>query len=258
MAATRPSHRDGMPVVPHRQHAIAASLLAGIAAGEWGPDQRLPVERELAERYGCTRITLRQALQQLEAEGRIYRENRRGWFVSPARIRYDPTSIAGFMQYVAAQGRIPRTELLSARRQPAGADLAARMALATPQEQVFVLHRRRWIDRRAVLLETNVLRTDWAPALLDHDLAGSLGAVLDAMGLHLARSRLSLFPAALDARQATLLHSTAGAPCLHLQRLNYDADDRIVELDLESWRHDALEVGVDVAALPTEHLATDL
>ena len=27
--------------------------------------------------------TLRQALQQLEAEGLVYRENRRGWFVSP-------------------------------------------------------------------------------------------------------------------------------------------------------------------------------
>jgi transcriptional regulator, GntR family len=235
-------------VNPHRQHTIAASLLAGIAAGEWGPDQRLPVERALAARYGCTRVTLRQALQQLEAEGRVYRENRRGWFVSPARVRYDPTSIAGFMQYVAAQGRRPRTELLSADRQVAGPALAARMALEAPDCEVFVLRRRRWIDRRAVLLETNVVRADWAPGLLDQPLAGSLGAVLEGLGLHLARSRLSLYPAALDAAQAALLQATAGSPCLQLQRLNYDRAGRLVELDLEAWRHDALEIGVEVVA----------
>ncbi|PPT73354.1 GntR family transcriptional regulator, partial [Xanthomonas arboricola] len=45
-----------------RQHAITEIVSSQIAAGEWGPDQRLPVERELAERFGCTRITLREAL----------------------------------------------------------------------------------------------------------------------------------------------------------------------------------------------------
>ncbi len=62
--------------------------------------------------------TLRQALQQLEAEGLVYRENRRGWFVSPRRTRYDPTRISGFMDHVSAQGRTPRTECRQAMRCP--------------------------------------------------------------------------------------------------------------------------------------------
>ena len=50
-------------------HALATDLGAGrLLAGE-----RFPTERELAERFGCTRVTLRQALQRLEAEGVIYR-----------------------------------------------------------------------------------------------------------------------------------------------------------------------------------------
>lgn len=227
---------------------IVDALLTRIEAGEWGADQRLPVERELAELFGCTRITLREALQQLEAYGRIYRENRRGWFVSAARVRHDPTSIAGFMQYVAAQGRQPRTELLGAQRQPAGAELARWLELPDPGEEVFVLQRRRWIDRRAVLLETNVLRASWVPTLLEHDLAGSLSAVLTQLGLRQARSQLTMYPSSLDAEQAVLLQSTAGTPCFRLQRVSYAADGQAVEFDVESWRHDALAVTVDVQA----------
>ncbi|WP_394686723.1 UTRA domain-containing protein [uncultured Xanthomonas sp.] len=228
---------------------IADALLARIAAGEWRADQRLPVERELAALFGCTRITLREALQQLESDGHIYRENRRGWFVSAPRVRHDPNSIAGFMQYVAAQGGVPRTELLAAQRQPAGPTLARHLHLDDPDAEVFVLRRRRWIGRRAVLLETNAILAVWAPRLLDHDLAGSLSAVLtQRLGLRQARSRLSMYPATLDAEQAVLLQSTAGTPCFRLQRVSYDPDGRAVEFDIESWRHDVLEVSVDVYA----------
>lgn len=231
-----------------RSQYIVEALLGRIDEGEWGADQRLPVERELAESFGCTRITLREALQQLEAEGRIYRENRRGWFISPTRVQHDPTRIAGFMQYVAAQGRQPRTELLEVRRQPAGARLAHWLELSDPDEDVFVLRRRRWIDRRAVLLETNVLRAAWVPALLEHDLAGSLSAVLARLGLRQVRSRLSMYPSSLNAGQAKLLHSTVGTPCFRLQRVSYADDGRAVEFDIESWRHDALAVTVEVQA----------
>ncbi|MEQ4573406.1 MAG: UTRA domain-containing protein [Gammaproteobacteria bacterium] len=231
-----------------RGQRIVDALLARIEAGEWAGDQRLPVERELAELFGCTRITLREALQQLEAEGRIYRENRRGWFVSAARVHHDPTSIAGFMQFVAEQGRQPRTELLGARRQPAGTEWARRLELDDPGEEVFVLQRRRWIDRRAVLLETNVLRASWVPTLFEHDLAGSLSAILAQLGLRQARSRLTMFPSSLDAEQAALLQSTAGTACFRLQRVSYAADGHAVEFDIESWRHDALAVTVDVRA----------
>ncbi len=230
------------------RQAITEAIGGRIGAGEWEADHRLPVERELAELFGCTRITLREALQQLEAEGRIYRENRRGWFVSPPRVRYDPTRIAGFMQYVAAQGRQPRTELLSARRQPADASIAAAMAMETGEE-VFLLQRRRWIGRRPVLLETNAVRASWAPTLLQHDLAGSLSTVLNrTLGLYQRSSRLSMHPASLDRAQAGLLQCTAGTPCFRLRRVSYDDDGQAVEYDIESWRHDALDVTVQVNA----------
>lgn len=51
--------------------------------GALAPSTKLPAERRLSESFSTTRITLREALGQLESQGLIYREERRGWFVSP-------------------------------------------------------------------------------------------------------------------------------------------------------------------------------
>ena len=51
------------PVPLH--HQVYLDLAAALDAGEWQPDDRLPPERELAERYGCSLITVRRALSEL-------------------------------------------------------------------------------------------------------------------------------------------------------------------------------------------------
>ena len=57
---------------------------------------KLSSERKLAEDFNTTRVTLREALSLLESEGHVYREDRRGWFISPAPLRYDPTNTSNF------------------------------------------------------------------------------------------------------------------------------------------------------------------
>ncbi|MGM2783185.1 GntR family transcriptional regulator, partial [Bacillus cereus group sp. Bce022] len=69
----------------------------------------------LAESFSTTRVTLREALSLLEAEGRIYREDRRGWFISPSPPRYDPTQNLTFEQLAKTQQRVPTVQLLTAK-----------------------------------------------------------------------------------------------------------------------------------------------
>ena len=90
-----------------------------------GVSAKLPGERELQSRFGAARGTVREALFQLEAEGRIYRRDRSGWYICPAPIVYDPTQWAGFMAYVSKQGRTPSTETLSAELAPASPAVGA-------------------------------------------------------------------------------------------------------------------------------------
>ncbi|TDE36956.1 FadR/GntR family transcriptional regulator [Antarcticimicrobium sediminis] len=62
---------------------IVERLATLIALGELEPDGRLPPERILATRFGISRSRLRQALDQLESEGAVYRRQGRGTFAAP-------------------------------------------------------------------------------------------------------------------------------------------------------------------------------
>ena len=87
---------------PRTVTAICRALQEQIDHGLLPEGGRLPAERALSELFETTRITLREALGQLEAEGLIYREERRGWFVSPRRLAYNPLVRSHFHAMVAA------------------------------------------------------------------------------------------------------------------------------------------------------------
>lgn len=229
-----------------RQLRVRDHLVAQLRDGALDGQAKLPTERALAERLQCNRVTLREALQQLEAEGLLYRENRRGWFVSPPRVRYDPTQLSRFTDFVTAQGRRPLTECLHAETRPAGALYGSHLQLAETAP-IHLLQRRRWIDQRPVLVEEIAIDADWCPGLLEADLGGSLVTVLaERFGLGHSRSRIGLFPSTLTAEHAELLRVCPGSSSLRIERLNY-AGERPVEYDREFWRHDVLEVELDVA-----------
>ncbi|GGT42411.1 GntR family transcriptional regulator [Streptomyces purpureus] len=68
----------------HLKTVISEALDSDFAVGEI-----LPNERELAARFGVARATLRQALEQLELEGRLQRRRGVGTTVAPPRMGVD-------------------------------------------------------------------------------------------------------------------------------------------------------------------------
>ncbi len=57
---------------------IKADILGRIRAGDWPPGHLLPGEVELAQRYGCARMTVHRALRELADEGVVERRKRAG------------------------------------------------------------------------------------------------------------------------------------------------------------------------------------
>ena len=114
---------------PRTLTAICNALQEQIEHGLLPHGSKLPAERKLSELFATTRITLREALGQLEAQGLIYREERRGWFVSPPRLAYNPLVRSHFHAMVAEQGRVPATEVLGARLIPASVEICELLEL---------------------------------------------------------------------------------------------------------------------------------
>lgn len=217
-----------------------------IAAGDLKPGARLPSERDLQTGAGVARGTIREGLFQLEAEGVIYRKDRSGWYVSPPPVVYDPTRWEGFMSYVEAQGRTPATETLGKTEIACDAQLAEvfQRPIGAP---MYLIRRRRYIDGRAVLVESIVVDPAMAPGVLAHDLDRSLTSILkSAYNIAVTRNRVEMQPCALIRDEAEALKVKSGLPGLSVVRTSYDALGRVVEFDREYWRHDALKISVDI------------
>lgn len=218
-----------------------------IQVQQLGSQARLPAERELAQRFKTTRVTLRQSLGQLEAEGKIYRSNRRGWYVTPQRLDYDPAKDVGFYQMVTEQGYTPATETLSKTLQGVPEWLAQRAGLAMHSD-IYYLLRRRSIDGRLVLLEHNYINPQHCPDLLLQDTDRSLWQQLRARyDLQPSTRKIEFYPQALDGLSAEALGVNPGTAGLRVQRLTFDQEGRFLEFDQEYWIHDALKVTVNVA-----------
>ena len=79
----------------------------------WKIGERLPSERDLAERFGVSRMTARQAVTSLVDEGILERRVGSGTYVASRRVREKMRGTTSFTEIVTAQGKTPSTELLS-------------------------------------------------------------------------------------------------------------------------------------------------
>ncbi|WP_116472709.1 UTRA domain-containing protein [Zobellella maritima] len=224
---------------------IIHTLRQQLASQALVPGNKLPAERELADLFATTRITVKEALHTLEAEGLIYREERRGWFVSRPRLVYNPASRSHFHTLVAAQNRVASTRVLGCETVLAPAELVPEMALA-PLSRLTRIRRVRSIDQRPVLYVEHYLIPDYFPAIADQDLSQSLTRLYEIQyGLHYGRSRFDICPTAACGEAARTLSLAEGSPVLAVTRVNYDQHGRIIDCDREIWRHDAVRIRID-------------
>lgn len=224
---------------------IKNSLREQIVAGVINEGQKLPSERELSELFSTTRITVKDALVSLETEGLIYREERRGWYVSPERIQYNPLSRSHFHQMIREQHRIAETKLINIRTEIAAEEYSKALELRT-MTKVHVIERLRYIDGRAVLFVENVLKVDLFEGVLSQNLTLSLtGLFRERYGYETERSRFDVIPTSAPAHVAKALNLAEGQPVLKICRVNYKQDGELMDCEFEYWRPDAVIIRID-------------
>jgi len=235
------------PVKPGRgpAHAQIESWLDdAVTAGKLGPGDRLPPERELADRLGVSRMTLRHALASLERRGLVVRRVGRdgGTFVAEPRIEL--TGLAGLSDQLRAQGRAAGARVLLALERdgtPAEAGLG---------DRVYELVRVRLADGEPVALERGVYSADAYPGLLDERLDGSLYELFRTRGDEApSRAVERLEPALADAGDAAALGIEPGSPVLLVEREGYGESGRLLERSRDLFRGDRTRVVWESAIL---------
>ena len=223
-----------------------------IETGSLVPGAKLPPERTLSDEFSINRVTVRQALSRMEAEGLIFREERRGWFVSPPRVYYDPTANTSFTESVSSQGRVAGTTILSKQEVVASKWLSTLLDCAVG-DPIFIINRLRTVDGRSVLVEQIHVKAKRCPGLLDYPLDHSMTDLMaEKFGIIEHRTQINMRPTAMPEIPAKALGVVVGTPGLYLSRAILDQFNEVIELDQEFWRHDAIDICVSAAGSPVQ------
>src|SRR5947199_23134 len=112
----------------------------------------LPPERALCERFGISRMTLRQAMGLLDREGLIESRRGRGTVVTPARLRKQQQELKSFSEEIRDRGGRPESRLISLERKLPGESVRDFFELGD-QQKVYEIHRLRLKDGEPLALE---------------------------------------------------------------------------------------------------------
>jgi GntR family transcriptional regulator len=234
--------------------AIRRRILDDVDRGRLVPGEKLGSERDLCERFGVTRSTLRLALDALERAGVVDRVSGRagGTFVRKAKVERDLSRIAGLPEHLRRQGVLAGTRVLSASMKGAD-DVIARALEIPPGAPVYDILRLRLADGEPISLEHAMLPADRLPGLLDEPLGGSLMELLaERYGVEPAEAieRIEVTRAARD--EAQVLGTAVGAPLISVERIASTADGRPFEFSLDLFRGDRTRMVVKTSGSARE------
>jgi GntR family transcriptional regulator len=211
---------------------IRDELRAQIVAGFYPPHARLPSESGLMTRYGVSRITVRNALAELEKEGILFKLAGKGVFVSKPKSFQSLGRLQGFAESMTGFDCEVFNDLISIHTLPANAEVARRLQLAE-REPVSELRRVRYLNREPVSLDITYVRAHIGTRLAREDLATrDIFLILENdYGIALGFADLTIDAVLADAGVAEALRINLGDPILRIARLTHTATGKPLDFE---------------------------
>jgi GntR family transcriptional regulator len=203
-----------------------------------GEGVRLPSERELSEKLGVARETLRRCLHALEEEGVLQRKQGAGTFVS-GQAWIKQFELISFSEDMRERGLTPSSEVLSYLVIKAGAKLAQKLKVM-PGAPILEIRRLRLANEEPMALETVYLVQDKLPDFEPTLLAShSLYDLIERnYGLQIKSATQQIHATVLSEDEADLLDVAPFSPALLVERQVMTSNGDIFEYGKSVYRAD--------------------
>jgi GntR family transcriptional regulator len=220
-----------------------------IEAGEWQTGEQLPNEDKLAESFGVSKITVRQALQELATLGYVRREQGRGTFVSRPKFHHGPRELTSFSEEMQQHRLAANSRVIESLQTTADEGVADALQIPVG-EAVFKLKRLRLADAEPMGIQTAYVPAALAPGFLDEDFeTASLYNVLEnRYGLVPAKAREIYSAVPAESEPAALLKVAAGSPVLSVERITFLASGKPLEFVQSLMRSDRYSISLELVA----------
>lgn len=231
---------------PVPKHAQLRRILEQLCDDKLSPGDILPGERAIEEFYGVSRITVRRAIGDLVASGRLRRVRGKGTFVAPNPL-VSRLNLASFSEEMAAQGVTASSRILLSERTAPPPEVAEFFG-ADPREPQIHLRRLRLGDGQAYAIDDAWYHAEIAPDLLESDVYNSVYAILESdYGAPVTEADQTVTAAAADLRTAPHLDVEPGTALLHVVRRSLSGD-RPVEWCSSLYRSDRYRLHSSISA----------
>ncbi|HLR36195.1 MAG TPA: GntR family transcriptional regulator [Tissierellales bacterium] len=204
-------------------------IIEMIEEGNLTENDILPSERELCNTFDISRTTVRQAIQELENNGYVYRVHGKGTFISSERFKQDLLEFYSFTEEMKKADKTPSSEVLDFNIISCKEKLAEKMNLNVG-DQVYKFTRLRLADNMPMMLETSYVPCSRFPDLTKEKLQEN--AMYDIF----TKDYNAFFTCAEEIFQsvltndweAELLRYTPGLPSMMIERITHE-NNMIIE-----------------------------
>ncbi len=225
---------------------VARQLQELIETGVLPPGTRLSNEIAMADQFGLSRPTMRQAMQHLVDKGLLARKRGVGTQVVTNRIRRQ-VELTSLYEDLEREERRPRTEVLAIGAVRASAAVAAALRVDEGAE-VLALERLRFADDQPIALMRNHLPSGLLDLTAEALTGSGLYQLLRGSGIDLTTASQAIGARRATAAEARLLQETRGATLLTMTRTAYDDSGRPVEYGTHVYRASRYSFEMTVAA----------
>ncbi len=201
-------------------------------------DDAIPAERDLAEDFDVSRITVRKAIDGLVTEGLLTRRRGAGTFVA-SRVEKSFSKLSSFSEDMISRGRKPHSEWVSKSVGAVTPEEALSLGLS-PGALVYRFQRIRFADGMTMALEQSAIPGYCLPSL--EVVTTSLYQALEKTGHRPVRALQRLRAVNFTPEQADRLMVRPGDAGLFIERRGFLADGRTAEFTQSWYRGDAYDV----------------
>ncbi|SEI56568.1 GntR family transcriptional regulator [Alkalibacterium gilvum] len=207
---------------------LVDDLIKKIENNTYKKDEKLPSERELCEMYGMSRITVRNALQELDRDNYIYKLHGKGTFVSSKTYKQNLVNLYNFTDEMKKIGKTPQTNVLSFKTIKADKRYAERLQIE-PGEEAYEIKRLRLADDDPFIYETSYLPKYKFPDLTKEDLENSpmYKVFNEKYDVSVSKATEQFRATGLRKEEANYLKLESNQPAMMIKRFAYNEDELI-------------------------------